>query len=50
MIAPPCVNESTLYVAFELGKKQLETGNDVGIWRGAVGADGARWRPGGCRA
>ena len=37
------VSEPTLYVAFELSTKQWTLGDDRGIWRGPVGADGAAW-------
>ena len=50
MIAPPCANESTLYVAFELGKKHWKLAMTSGFGEARVGADGVRRRPGGCRA
>ena len=50
MIAPPCANESTLYVAFELAKKHWKLAMTSGIRRGGVGADGVRRRLGGGRA
>ena len=54
MIATTCpensVSEPTLYVAFELGKKEWEAGDDVGVRRGLDGCGpspmeiGARWK------
>ena len=46
------VNEPTLYVAFELGKKDWKLGDDVGLRRRALAADGPQWRSprGGARA
>ena len=38
------VNEPTLYVAFELGKKDWKLAMTSGFGVDAVGADGAEWR------
>ena len=41
------VSEPTLYVAFELGKKEWKLAMTSGFGVDAVGADGGQWRSGG---